>query len=47
MKKGVFGGEKKPVLVIVMDGIGECAREEGNAVAAARTPNLDMLAESA
>ena len=44
MKKGVFGGEKKPVLVIVMDGIGECAREEGNAVAAARTPNLDMLA---
>ncbi len=45
MKKGVFGGEKKPVLVIVMDGIGECAREEGNAVAAARTPNLDMLAE--
>jgi len=45
MKKGVFGGEKKPVLVIVMDGIGECAREEGNAVAAARTPNLDMLAK--
>ncbi len=45
MKKGVFGGENKPVLVIVMDGIGECDREVGNAVYAARTPNLDMLAE--
>lgn len=42
--KDIFGGEKKPILVIVMDGVGETDRIEGNAVAAARTPTLDMLA---
>lgn len=42
--KDIFGGKKKPILVIVMDGVGETDRVEGNAVAAARTPTLDMLA---
>lgn len=45
MKKDIFGGQKKPVLVIVMDGIGESKNTAGNAVKAARTPTLDMLNE--
>lgn len=45
MAKGIFGGEKRPVVTIVMDGIGMCSREVGNAVKAADTPTLDMLAE--
>ncbi len=45
MKKDIFGGQKKPVLVIVMDGIGETKNTAGNAVKAARTPTLDMLEE--
>ncbi len=45
MSNGIFGGEKRPVITIVMDGIGICNREEGNAVKAADTPTLDMLAE--
>ena len=44
MAKGIFGGEKRPVLTIVMDGVGLCDRVEGNAVKAADTPTLDMLA---
>ena len=43
MNKGIFGAERRPVLLIVMDGVGECARTCGNAVAAARTPTLDRL----
>ena len=43
MSKGIFGGEKRPVLTIVMDGVGLCDRVEGNAVKAADTPTLDML----
>ncbi len=45
MANGIFGGEKRPVITIVMDGIGICEREEGNAIKAADTPTLDMLAE--
>ena len=44
MSNGIFGAEKRPVITIVMDGIGICAREEGNAIKAADTPTLDMLA---
>ena len=35
---------KRPVVVIVMDGVGYTERKEGNAVANADTPTLDMLA---
>ncbi len=45
MKKGIFEGKKRPVLVIVMDGVGETPNTDGNAVAAANTPTLDMLNE--
>ncbi len=45
MSKGIFGGENRPVITIVMDGIGICNREVGNAIKAADTPTLDMLAE--
>lgn len=37
------GAVKTPVVTIVMDGVGLCPRAEGNAVAAADTPTLDML----
>ncbi len=37
----------KPVVLIVMDGIGIHAADKGNAVTAARTPNLDFLLASA
>ena len=43
MSKAIFGDEKRPVLTIVMDGVGFTERKEGNAVAAADTPTLDML----
>ena len=43
MAKGIFAGEKRPVLTIVMDGVGLCDRVEGNAVKQADTPTLDML----
>ena len=43
MSNGIFGAEKRPIVTIVMDGIGLCAREAGNAVRAARTPVLDRL----
>ncbi len=45
MSNGIFGAEKRPIVTIVMDGIGICNREVGNAVKAADTPTLDMLAE--
>ncbi len=45
MSKGIFGGENRPIITIVMDGIGICNREVGNAIKAADTPTLDMLAE--
>ena len=38
-----FPGVKGPVVVAVMDGIGVGARDEGDAVHLARTPNLDWL----
>ena len=39
------GKAKTPVVTIVMDGVGLCPRTEGNAVAEAATPTLDMLME--
>ncbi len=45
MKNTVFGNEKRPVLTIVMDGVGYTPNKVGNAVAAADTPTLDMLWE--
>ncbi len=43
-KLGNFKGIEGPVLTIVMDGIGVAASNGANAVAAAYTPTLDMLA---
>ncbi len=43
MAKSIFGAENRPVVTIVMDGIGLCDRVEGNAIKAADTPTLDML----
>jgi len=43
MSNGIFGAEKRPIITIVMDGIGICNREVGNAIKAADTPTLDML----
>ena len=45
MKNTVFGNKKRPVLTIVMDGVGYTPNKTGNAVAAADTPTLDMLWE--
>lgn len=42
-----FPGVKGPVVVAVMDGVGIGARDEGDAVYLARTPNLDWLIEEA
>ena len=39
-----FAGVQGPVLVVVMDGVGIGARDEGNAVWLAKTPTLDRLA---
>lgn len=41
----IFSGRKKPVLLVIMDGVGISERTEGNAVRAASTPTLDLLAE--
>ena len=41
--KGSFPVYKGPVVVVVMDGVGLCEREEGNAVRLANTPVLDRL----
>ena len=35
--------KKRPVLLMILDGYGINRNKEGNAIAAARTPNLDML----
>lgn len=43
-KNSNFDGIQGPVVVVVMDGVGINAVEEGNAVAQARTPVLDNLA---
>ena len=43
MSQSIFGNEQRPILTIVMDGVGYTERTEGNAVAAADTPTLDML----
>ncbi|MBR5264902.1 MAG: 2,3-bisphosphoglycerate-independent phosphoglycerate mutase [Clostridia bacterium] len=43
MSNSIFGTEKRPVLTIVMDGVGYTQRTAGNAVYAADTPTLDML----
>ncbi len=45
MSKSIFGAEKRPILTIVMDGVGYTERTAGNAVYAADTPTLDMLNE--
>lgn len=42
-KDGVILMEKRPVVLIVMDGIGINENEKGNAVKAANTPTLDIL----
>ncbi len=42
-KNPKFKGRKGPVVLIVMDGVGYGAYEEGDAVKAALTPNLDRL----
>ncbi len=44
-KLNSFAGIEGPVLTIVMDGIGITSKNAANAVAAAYTPTLDMLAE--
>ncbi|MDY6880831.1 MAG: 2,3-bisphosphoglycerate-independent phosphoglycerate mutase [Desulfatiglans sp.] len=41
-----FSGRKGPLLLIVMDGIGEGRRDESNAVYLAKTPTLDRLLTS-
>jgi len=43
LNRNGFPGYKGPVLIVVMDGIGICGREAGNAVLAANTPTLDRL----
>ena len=43
-KQNNFAGIEGPVLTIVMDGIGAAPSNAANAVAAAYTPTLDMLA---
>lgn len=44
-KLAAFDGVQGPVVTIVMDGVGIAPDNGGNAVAAANTPTLDMLAE--
>jgi len=44
-KHPAFGGVRGPVLIVVMDGVGCGASNEGDAVWLARTPTLDRLAE--
>ena len=46
MRQAIFGAENRPILTIVMDGVGYTERKEGNAVAAADTPTLDMLTKN-
>ena len=35
--------KKRPVLLMILDGFGLREKQEGNAVAAAKTPNIDRL----
>ena len=42
-----FAAITGPVVVVVMDGVGVGKKDEGDAVALARTPNLDWLAANA
>ncbi len=42
-----FHGRRGPLLLIIMDGVGIGAEDEGNAVFLAKTPILDMLKDSA
>jgi 2,3-bisphosphoglycerate-independent phosphoglycerate mutase len=42
-----FAGVRGPVVVCVMDGVGNGRQDEGNAVWLARKPNLDFLAANA
>src|SRR5438067_13693279 len=39
-------GRPRPFVLIIMDGWGINTRKEGNAIALARTPNLDKLAKN-
>ncbi len=45
-KHHAFPGVAGPVLVVVMDGIGEGPKDDGDAVHLARTPTLDFLKQS-
>jgi len=42
-KNGVNRMSRRPVVLVVMDGIGINEDEKGNAVKSANTPTLDML----
>ena len=44
-KHAQFAGVEGPVILVVMDGVGHGAHDEGDAVWLARTPTLDWLAE--
>ena len=44
-KHPTFPGVPGPVLIVVMDGVGVGASNEGDAVWLARTPTLDRLAQ--
>ncbi len=45
-RKSIFGGKPRPILTVVMDGVGYTERTAGNAVRAAYTPTLDLLEAS-
>lgn len=42
---GIFEGKKRPIVTVIMDGVGISDNTEGNAVEAAFTPTLDMLSK--
>ena len=44
--RSIFDGPNRPILTIVMDGVGYTERTAGNAVRAAYTPTLDLLETS-
>ena len=44
--RSIFDGQNRPILTIVMDGVGYTERTAGNAVRAAYTPTLDLLENS-
>lgn len=46
MCKPVFGNEKRPIVLIIMDGVGYSDTIEGNAVRQADTPTLNMLEQN-